>query len=213
MTSSQTQSSPIARLQRFAKPQAPQKRCDLCGSPIPADDHPHLLDLKSRQLTCSCAPCAILFTNDHAGTHRRVPDRVRLLPDLDISDAVWESLHVPINLAFFYHNAAAAKVIAMYPSPAGAMESLLPIDAWADLTAACPDLREMQSDVEALLVNRIARRRDALLVPIDACFKLVGIIRTNWRGLSGGTEVWQHVEKFFADLYARAGGQPRGTNA
>src|SRR5580658_2774638 len=109
MTSSQTQSSPIARLQRFAKPQAPQKRCDLCGSPIPADDHPHLLDLKSRQLTCSCAPCAILFTNDHAGTHRRVPDRVRLLPDLDISDAVWESLHVPINLAFFYHNAAAAK--------------------------------------------------------------------------------------------------------
>jgi hypothetical protein len=213
MNLSPTQSSPISRLQRFAKPEAPQKRCDLCGAPIHADDHAHLLDVKSRQLTCSCAPCAILFTSDPSGAHRRVPDRVRLLPDLNVSDEVWESLHVPINLAFFYHNAAAGKIVAMYPSPAGAMESLLPIDAWADLTAACPDLRNMQSDVEALLANRIGRRRDALLVPIDACFKLVGIIRTNWRGLSGGTEVWQHVEKFFDDLYRRAGAQPGGTNA
>ena len=27
--------------------------------------------------------------------------------------------------------------------------------------------------------------------PIDQCFRLVGIIRAGWKGLSGGTEVWQ----------------------
>jgi hypothetical protein len=38
------------------------------------------------------------------------------------------------------------------------------------------------------------------IVPIDQCFKLVGLIRSNWRGFSGGTEVWQKIGGFFADL-------------
>src|ERR1700728_930664 len=117
---SSTPASPMARLQRFARPQPAQKRCELCGAAIAAE-HPHLLDLKTRQLECACQACAILLSSDSTRSHRRVPDQVRALPDLDISDAMWDALHVPINLVFFYHNAAAKKVIAMYPSPAGAM--------------------------------------------------------------------------------------------
>ena len=209
---SSTPASPIARLQRFARPQPAQKRCELCGGVI-GPEHAHLLDLKTRQLQCACQACAILFSADSAGSHRRVPDRVRALPDLDISDEIWDALHVPINLTFFYHNAAAKKVIAMYPSPAGAMESLLPMDSWDSLAAQNPELQQMQSDVEALLVNRIGKRRDALLVPIDACYKLVGIIRMSWRGLSGGKEVWEQVEDFFAELYRRSGGKGRSPHA
>jgi hypothetical protein len=66
----------------------------------------------------------------------------------------------------------------------------------------------MESDVEALLVNRVAHARGSAqaeyyLVPIDECYKLVGIIRTHWRGLSGGTEVWQELGRFFTGLRNR----------
>jgi hypothetical protein len=29
---------------------------------------------------------------------------------------------------------------------------------------------------------------------------LVGLIRSNWRGLSGGTEVWRAIAVFFKEL-------------
>ncbi len=67
----------------------------------------------------------------------------------------------------------------------------------------------MQSDVEALLVNRVGRPDPVNLAqyyiaPIDACYKLVGLIRAHWKGLSGGSEVWAEVDRFFADLRAGA---------
>jgi hypothetical protein len=29
---------------------------------------------------------------------------------------------------------------------------------------------------------------------------LIGLIRANWRGLSGGSEMWDKIHAFFADL-------------
>ena len=52
-----------------------------------------------------------------------------------------------------------------------------------------------------------ARRATTYRVPIDECYKLVGLIRTHWRGLSGGTEVWEEIGRFFDELRERA--QPR----
>jgi hypothetical protein len=67
----------------------------------------------------------------------------------------------------------------------------------------------MEADVEALLVNRIGHSRgftnpEYYIVPIDECFKLVGLIRSRWQGLSGGTEVWREIGKFFGELKARS---------
>jgi hypothetical protein len=100
-------------------------------------------------------------------------------------------------------------VMALYPSPAGATESLLPLDAWQEIAADHPAVRAMQPDVEALLVNRLGLSRgfsnpEYYIVPIDECFKLVGLIRGHWRGLSGGTDVWQQMAQFFADLKRKA---------
>ena len=41
-------------------------------------------------------------------------------------------------------------------------------------------------------------------MPIDECFKLVGLIRIHWRGLSGGTEVWEEIGRFFTSLNERS---------
>ena len=62
----------------------------------------------------------------------------------------------------------------------------------------------MNDEVEALLVNRVGAAHggtaEYYIVPIDECFKLVGLIRLNWHGFSGGTEVWREIGKFFAEL-------------
>ena len=62
----------------------------------------------------------------------------------------------------------------------------------------------MERDVEALLVNRVRGAREHFLVPMDECYSLVGLIRMNWRGLSGGRGVWEKIGQFFEDLQERS---------
>ena len=140
-----------------------------------------------------------------------MPRDVQALPGFCLSDARWESLHIPINLAFFFHCSPLGKVVALYPSPAGPIESLLTLEAWRELEEDNPTLRELEPDAEALLVNRVGQARDYYRVPIDECYKLVGLIRSNWRGLSGGTEVWEEIGRFFAGLKERSN-PARGTS-
>jgi hypothetical protein len=120
-----------------------------------------------------------------------------------MTDLEWEALMIPINLAFFYRDSVSSKIIAMYPSPAGATESLLSLEAWDEIRANNRSLQTMESDVEALLVNRVSPEAEYFIVPIDECFRLVGIIRMHWKGLSGGVDVWRHIQQFFSDLQSR----------
>jgi hypothetical protein len=56
-------------------------------------------------------------------------------------------------------------------------------------------------------------RAEYYIAPIDECYKLVGLIRTNWRGLSGGTEVWIEIGRFFAELRSKSELVTGGSNA
>ena len=127
-----------------------------------------------------------------------------------MTDAQWDDLRLPISLAFFFHNSSVGRVVAVYPSPAGPIESLLPLDAWQELAAANPGLQEMTPDVEALLVNRVRPNGEYYHVGIDECYKLVGILRTNWHGLSGGAPMWEKIDAFCADLRQRSDGERGG---
>ena len=120
-----------------------------------------------------------------------------------MSDADWDAMRIPIGLAFFSFHSNAGRIVANYPGPAGAAESLLSLDAWEEISAANPVLGQMQADVEALLINRIALARDYYLAPIDECYRLVGLIRMHWRGLGGGALVWGEISRFFAELRLR----------
>lgn len=171
--------------------------------------HQHLLDPISRKLICACDACSILFHSQGKTKYKRVPRRVRYLENFHMTDSRWDGLMMPINMAFFFRSTPQSRVVALYPSPAGATESLLSFDTWDEIELENPVLLEMESDVEALLVNRIGHSRgfshpEYYLVPIDECFKLVGLIRSRWQGLSGGTEVWKEIGQFFADLKARS---------
>ena len=199
-----------SRLRRLAQRQATEReaaleRCELCSAPI-APEHRHLLDLRNRELLCACQACSILFDRPQAsqGHLRLVPDRRLTIADFAMDDVAWAELRLPVEMAFFFHNSAEARVMAYYPSPMGPTESLLELDAWSALEEANPVLRTMAPDVEALLVNRAQDARGHWLVPIDECYGLVGLIRTHWRGLTGGSEVWQEIGRFHAELDGRS---------
>jgi hypothetical protein len=192
----------LAALRQFVRRSSAEGRteiCELCSQKI-APDHQHLLELGNRRVVCACDPCAILFSSDAAPRYHRIPRRVRLLRDFSLDDQQWESLLIPISLAYFFHSTAAGKVLAYYPSPAGATESLLDFEYWDEIAERNPVLKRMEPDVEALLVNRVRAPYEYYIAPIDQCYRLVGVIRTNWRGLSGGSEVWRQIDVFFAEL-------------
>jgi hypothetical protein len=195
----------LASLRRYVRPRvAPaRERCELCDAELAAE-HSHLIEPATRRLACACEACALLFSGQAGGRYRRVPRRVRYLADFRLTDAAWDGLSLPIDLAFFVRSTPAGGVIALYPSPAGATEALVPPDAWEGLAAENPLLRDLEPDVEALLVNRVGGARDYFRVGIDECYKLVGLIRTKWRGLSGGQEVWGEIGRHFAGLKERS---------
>jgi hypothetical protein len=94
-------------------------------------------------------------------------------------------------------------MMAMYPSPARAVELLLSLESWNEIAAAHRDLQSMEADVETFLVNRVGTQAQYYIVPIDECFRLVGFIRMHWRGLSGGADVWKEINQFFGELKSR----------
>jgi hypothetical protein len=196
-----------AAAQREKSQQRELEHCDLCGEQIPPD-HRHLLDLESRELMCACQACRILFDKPGAGgagTHYRlVPDRRLWLEDFAMDEAAWARLRIPVEMAFFFHSSPEGRVQAFYPGPMGATESLLELDAWQDLERDNPVLGTLEPDVEALLVNRARSARQHFLVPIEDCYRLAGLIRTRWRGLSGGKEVWEEIEGFYEALAGKA---------
>lgn len=195
--------SAFATLQKFARREPPRERCELCGVGL-APTHRHLLEMASRQVACACDPCALRFQDVVAGRFMLIPRDPRALPDFQMSEAQWEELALPISLAFFLRHTDSEKVTALYPSPAGATESLLPLTAWSALVEQNPVLRTLAPAVEALLVNRTGATRAYYLTPLDACYELVGLVRLHWRGFSGGDEVWREIEQFFTRLAGRA---------
>lgn len=194
----------IARLREFTREKPVIERCELCSAALNRE-HSHLVEPANRRLLCACDPCAILFSARGLNAkYARVPRRGRRLDDFQLSDAEWDALMIPINMAFFFHSTPAGRVVAIYPSPAGATESLLTLEAWERIAERNPRLNEMEPDVEALLVNRVSPIREYYVAPMDRCYKLVGLIRRHWRGFSGGSEVWEDINGFFAELKEQA---------
>jgi Family of unknown function (DUF5947) len=184
---------------------APAERCEMCATDVPAE-HGHVADLDNATLACVCRACYLLFTESGAGggRYRGVPDRYLADPARPMAAAEWDSLQIPVGLAFFLRSSRSGETHAFYPSPAGATESTLDLAAWARLTAGYPLLGEAQPDTEAVLICRGDAGAEYYLVPIDACYELAGRMRLNWRGFDGGAQARAAIADFLADVRSRA---------
>ena len=199
-------------LRQFTRSRSSSSRaieyCELCSLGI-GHEHPHLIELVSRQILCTCPACAMLFDGMEKSKYKRVSRSSLYLSNFEMTDGQWESLLIPINMAFLFRSSFENRMIALYPSPAGAVESLLPLEAWSEIEQSNPLLHRLEPDIEALLVSRASHahgmgRAEYYIAPIDECYRLVGLIRAHWKGLSVGTEVWTEIERFFAELRSRS---------
>jgi hypothetical protein len=182
---------------RASPPREQGARCDVCGAAM-SEDHRHLLDVGERRILCACEPCIAMRSGE--GDLRPTGTRAVRLDGFELADDLWAAFQIPIGLAFFFLSEVAEGVVALYPSPAGATESELYLDAWNELVAANPVLAGLEPEVEALVVNRIADPHLFAIVPIDRCYELVGMIKATWQGISGGDAVQNAVDTFFAGL-------------
>jgi Family of unknown function (DUF5947) len=199
----------VAMLQAMMQKRPPAgERCDYCSTPL-AHDHSHLIELAERRILCACRPCYIVFEPEGAaqGKYRAIPDRFREIEAFSIDDMQWDALQVPIGLAFFFYNSLEKRMVAFYPSPAGATESLLPLDTWSEITAAHPVLASIKPDVEAILIQRNREVSRSYIVPIDSAYELVGLIRTSWKGFDGGEEAHEKIGGYFENVHARSQGK------
>lgn len=184
----------------------PGEVCEMCGTPL-GERHSHLVNMESRNLACSCRACYLLFTAEGAaqGRYRAVPDRYLHDSRFVLSQSAWDAFQIPVRIAFFFHNSLIGRIVALYPGPAGATESMLDLHAWDDLRAANPVLEAMQPDVEALLVyGHRGGGFDCFIVPIDACYELTGTMRRHWKGFDGGEQAWNGVDAFFDRIRQRS---------
>ncbi|MCX2749649.1 DUF5947 family protein [Arthrobacter sp. MI7-26] len=201
---------PVALLRRIASVRpAPiaGERCEMCGEPIP-EEHQHVVDIESHAMMCTCRPCYLLFTDSTAHLrYRSVPDRYLSFPDFELGPGQWDELEIPVGLAFFFRSSTLDRTVAFYPGPAGATESELPLDAWDAVLARNPALSAAAPDTEALLIRGPGPDRpeaDCHLVPVDACYELVGHLRRVWRGFDGGQEAREQLAEFFERIGRRS---------
>jgi Fe-S cluster biogenesis protein NfuA len=177
------------------------EQCELCGVDVP-EEHRHLLHLEERRILCVCHSCLALRSGD--ATYRPTGTRTLWLEDFELDDETWSAFGIPIGLAFFLNSGSVGGIAALYPSPAGATECELPLDAWERLEAANPVLSDLEPDAEALIVNRMADPPQHAVLPIDECYKLIGLIKSRWEGISGGAAIASAVPEFFAELKEQA---------
>lgn len=195
----------ITRLRRFAEAgpagaASDIEHCDLCGTELDPD-HRHLLHIDERRILCACEPCVAMRIGE--GPYRPTGTRVLWLEDFAMPDDLWARLQIPIGLAFFMRSSSVDGIAGLYPSPAGATECELDLEAWDELCASNPALSDLEIDAEALIVDRITEPHRYVIAPIDDCYRLVGMVKANWEGISGGDAVQRSLPQFFEELRGR----------
>ena len=203
-----TLESAFGVLRQFARRPRTAERCELCSLEI-ASQHPHLIEPVARKLVCSCDACALLFSGRAGSRYKRVPRQVRLLANFQMSDAQWDSLMIPINMAFFFHSSPDDASGGHVSQPGGrdrivAVAGSLERDRSRKIRSWKKWSRTSKRYWSIASVTRAGfTQAEYYLLPIDQCYKLVGLIRSQWRGFSGGMEVWQQMRVSSANLRSK----------
>ncbi len=175
-------------------------RCEFCTNTLDGRRR-NLFDTTSGAVSCARPSCGVLFDHGDGGGRRKfIRSRPRRLDDFALDDLAWITLGVPVGLAFFVRDGASGAVTVFYPDPIGIMRTEVDPECWKTISEPNPVLSDMDSDVEALLIDRLREPAEYWLLPLDECQRLTAVLRTHWRGFGGGTEVYEHIDRFFARL-------------
>ena len=199
----------FATLRQFARAPRPAERCELCSAAL-AHEHPHLVEISLRQIVCACEACATLFDGMASGKYRRVSRRAQLLANFQIDRRAVGKPPDP-------HQHGVLLPIAAWKEKWSHSTPALP-ELWNPCFRSMPGTRSCRRTPSLASCNPISRRCSStgwvtptngrrpstIIAPIDECYKLVGLIRANWKGLSGGAEVWAEIGRFFSALRAQA---------
>jgi hypothetical protein len=192
--------SALKRLQMRQMPEGPQPieaDCDLCGTSMP-EEHRHLLHLDERRIVCVCESCWALRSGD--AEYRPTGNRKLDLEEFELPDDLWARFGIPIGLAFFLRSGEG--VVALYPSPAGPVESELDLSAWTELARLNPVLESLEPEAEALIVHKAGEPPRHAIVPTDEAYRLAGLITACGAGSSGGPGADRPVDGSFHHLRA-----------
>ena len=146
--------------------------------------------LRRRELLCACRACSLLFDRDAAGGghYRLVPDR-RLR--LDRLRAGRRRLGASCGSRSTWRSSSATPprggCVAFYPSPMGPTESLLELSTWDELERANPVLRRSSRTSRRCWSTARAARGGSGSCRSTTATRSSGVIRTRWRGFTGGT--------------------------
>ncbi|MEA2305205.1 MAG: hypothetical protein QOH43_2485 [Solirubrobacteraceae bacterium] len=182
-------------------PAASRATCELCPVGI-GEDHRHLLHLDERRIVCVCETCWSMRSGDKE--FRPPGARTLWLEDFVMTEEIWSAFQIPIGLTFLLRSSVTGAVVALYPSPAGATESELELSAWDALCEANPILLQLEPDAEALIVNRATGGHQYAIAPVDQCYRMVGLIKSRWEGITGGRGVDEAIAGFFDGIRERA---------
>ncbi len=90
--------------------------------------------------------------------------------------------------------------VTLYPSSAGVTEAETDALAWMRMCAENPVLNDLVPDTEALIINRLTTPPQHVIAPLDECYRMVGLIKSRWSGISGGPELTATVDEFLGAL-------------
>jgi hypothetical protein len=176
------------------------EECELCACTI-STEHAHLLEPEARRVLCACPECASLHAREQ---HRPQPRYLRVerravkVNELELDDHTWAELGVTASLAYFTTRHRTGEVVATFPGRAGLIEAFVPLRAWSELERRFPVLTAILPEVEALLVRRTSRHREAFRVSIDHCYELASLLRSSELPLAAPE--LPSVQAFFAGL-------------
>ena len=195
----------------------PAARCDRCGvGLLPDPRHAHLFSYSRRSLLCACAACSAPYREGVIGkerspAYRLVPSRVERIDALSLTQADWEELGIPVQIAFLLKNQREnGWRLGRGRGPSRLSQPGREYGIGHPAGGVDPPLVQLLSARATRAGRRSPARRQAprqaryFRAPIDECYRLAGLLRSHWEGFAGGPRVGAAVDDFFAELASRA---------
>ncbi len=177
--------------------------CEVCNRLIPQTGHRHLLRLQTGQVVCACQHCTLLFDASGQSQYQSIPTRIITLDRAMLGMEFWDAILSPVHLVGIVKRRGGQAEI-FYPSPAGAVSGG-PISREFLTLSVQKALNAMNDEVEVLLFADISGMTEGFLIPLDRFYELIGLLRLNWQGLSGGNDVSRCIRQFFDQLAQQTG--------